>query len=281
MWRIARFFFNMQRPQKPPNTPLSWQMIVAFVLGVPLLMASLIAVAPDDDKVGRRLALTIVGICLPFFLLVVFLEVTQNHGKDSQPDLLAKLIPLDDIFQARDCHFAVMAIQQAAVVRFSVLIQNLRGGAGEFQIRIFPRPVDKCPIDVPVLHCDIAESALAHASIEVPMPELQSAKTIYMRYSASSKTSGRLVRFARRQVVASDLSKLIGLAMAVEAHHAESLVSSTAVRIDLTPAKGWSPAKPVQWNVENLWDPVRPQSDEQLRGALAGWKLEEPKTVSR
>jgi hypothetical protein len=269
MWRIWAFFDRCKRNQGLAQTPISWQISGCIVLAIVLLFSCPIAFAADSGKDAQLIPGIIAGAAVLFLAIFIFLEIRDNHGTDSQPDLLAQLVPLDDIYLAGDSHFSMTAMQRGAVIRFIVLIQNLREEPGEFDLQIFTRQFKDFPGEIPILRCSIAGACLAKAFVDVPLPNLESLRTIYWQYSATAKTKGRRVRFAKRRVVVSEFSKIIGMAVAVKTHQEEVMLQSTAIKLDLTPVNSMAMATPVQWKVENLWDPKHPKPVEELRSALA------------
>ncbi len=244
MWRIWAFFFRTHKNLE--SKPLSWRMIIAILLGILILLFAYNAFASGVDYKIQKIAQIITFTAVALLALLINLEIRAGYREDIEPDLLSELVPAELIYQKGDCHFSAKAVQRGAVIRFSVIFQNRREQPGDFYLEIFSPKSKDVRIEVPILRCPLEGAGLARAIVDVPVPDIDSPVTVYMEYDGCGNSSGRVVRFARQQVIIGQLTKIILWTMAT-LKHMKLAIPSTRFGLDLVPVESRVEAISSQW----------------------------------
>jgi hypothetical protein len=253
------------------NRPLTWQQILAVVLGsivAFMLILTVLAFAGLAFWRYRHVFPVVAAVLAAPVPLFVAWHYVVHHRADTEPDLLARLCDPEQVLHAGDAHLCVTGGVEGEALVVVVLVQNLFAAENEVRVTLGPEAgghLLRSPL-LP-LRIDVGPAGVVAAQVRIPLRTPAGPEQVKLGISAWSRAGpaetgpARKVRFARRTALAlpTDADVLIGalgrdvrrglaVARAVMARHATFQVEPRP----RTAGRG----KPCEtWRVEALWSP--------------------------
>jgi hypothetical protein len=200
--------------------PVTWQEVVLVFLGLALIGGLILAWMPDIEPGVREIGKWILAIVIPLMIVVGVSEYRRLYRKDLFPDVLATLVPPEQIFQAGDAHFAITGDQEGEALRLVCLVQNLYDSENHFRLTLRPESGgDWLAYELPELLITLPAGAVTQAKLHMPLRLADKHGALKLLISAKSKASrGRQVRFARRNAITMRVHSGVKLALLFTGH---------------------------------------------------------------
>src|SRR5438270_208148 len=111
------------------DRPITWQQAIAVLAGIFVVPSGVLMFAVGEDAdVCHRIGW--VGFPTSVVILVVFTRwhLRRVRQPDLLPDILAQMVPVDQILQLGRCHLYMTARRSGAGVEIGAFVQNLVDG---------------------------------------------------------------------------------------------------------------------------------------------------------
>lgn len=253
---------------------MTWQQTVCVLLVLAALIFAVMAFGEGSDldnvrDIGRYgLALTI-----PLFVVLLAWHFRTTRGTDKYPDILSQMVPPEQIFQEGASHFWLLARQEGANLRVSVLIQSMRAGPGRFRLKLKQKGTmftSTTPALPRPLVCDVPGAAVVFADTSIRLPAAQTPSKLTFFLEPSFRGKGRFVRFARRGVV----TKRVNTGMTLGLLLTGTLYAGggTTCTVQLAPVGAEDATAPTDWydwRAAEVWSPGDPVDVDTAAARLA------------
>jgi len=225
------------------HKPLTWEQITAVILLACMPFAAMYAWGGNIPDAARRPGLVTFFVMLALFVALLASGWWRTHRPDRRTDLLARIAPLQQIWQTGPMHLSFSSLVGASIVRIIVIVQNTRDGPGQVRVAFRPqlralRLINGAEIyqsDVVPLECAVPGAGYVIASCDLPIVPVLQPLDLRFWLEAAATASGRTVRFARRQAV----TKPVNPAMTILAGVGGAVVvgGGTFLRVVIPPSE--------------------------------------------
>jgi hypothetical protein len=236
--------------------PMTWQQAVAVLAVIPTFLFVILLFAEGEDAQRLRhsawLGLPASAAAVIFFTLWHFRRIRRP---DLFPDILAQMVPQEQILQVGRCHLYIAARPCGIGVEVGVFIQNLTDGLGILRLQFKPPfSVWGRSVIIPELECEVPPGAVIHAHGRFASDfDRSSVQKVYLEGNFYS--TGKQVRFARRSVITRRMNPLLNLGLLLASHYHRR----GGVYIEITPDAQVSGDETVdfdeQWTTSLIWSP--------------------------
>lgn len=238
------------------DKPLTWQQVVIVLLVIAALGFAVCAWGGNIDPPTRVVGRYGFVATLAVMTALIGWHVARSRLADVYPDLLSAIVPPQSIFQIGQCHFHLFAEPLAdGNAQLTLLVQNLLGGEGNFELRLHSNAND---VSVPGVGFAVPPAALVRCQIVVVPVRSDHAWTARLQVDAKFRGKGKAIRFGRRRAVSKPVSPGV-TALALLGGHLHT-GGGTFLNVPIPPRDPLEPAgassedsEDAQWEFDVIW----------------------------
>jgi hypothetical protein len=236
--------------------PVTWQQAVsvlaAFAVGIFAIL--MFSEGEGAQELHRSAS---VGLLLSTAVLAIFTywHFHRIRKPDLVPDILAQMVPVDQIRQIGRCHLYIAVRPRGVGVEVGVFAQNLTDGLGTLRLRFVPTfSIIGRSIVIPELECDVPPAAVVHAH-GCFASDYDRSSTQRLYAEGEFYSAGKQIRFARRSVITKRMSLFLSLGLGLTGHYHRR--GGVYIEIGPDPANSADQAVDFngQWTTSLTWSP--------------------------
>jgi hypothetical protein len=246
------------------NVALTWQQIVAILVGIPTAIVGMLLFAPDLAPNRPTLAINF-GIGLLICVGFTLWHRRRVHRSDLHPDVLTTLVPAHLILELGRCHLYSAARMWGNMVEIAGYAQNLNDGPGRLELTFVDRSsLWNDRVVIPPLVCDIPPAAVVQFGGRF-LCSGPVGRTYKVFLEGRYQAGGRQVRFARRRVLSKRVNPATtAFALTMGALYVGGGTSlSFVVQADRPTAP--PPLGDAPWTSTPVWLPPAPEASSAVR----------------
>ena len=236
--------------------PLTWQQVIAVLGALGVFFFGLFVFAEGDDaEAFHRVAWIGLPISAAFLTVFTWLHLRRVRRPDLLPDVLAQMVPVDQILQLGLCHLYIAARPCGVGVEIGAFVQNMADGLGTLRLQFKP-PFSLLgnSIIIPELECEVPPGAVinAHGRFACDIDRLRT-RNFYLEGNFHS--TGKQVRFARRTALTMRLNPIVSAGLVLLSHWHHSGGTYIEISSDVDGGEDQVVGFDSQWTTTLIWSP--------------------------